>query len=55
MPILASLPKTALMTATDKADLLDRITKAQSVGATILSNMTAAKRLAQTIPTGDSP
>lgn len=37
------------ITPEDKADLLARITKAQSVGATILSNMTIAKKLANEI------
>lgn len=56
MPILAPLPPapTAQMTAADKADLLARIVKAQSVGATILSNMTQAKKLAELIPTEES-
>lgn len=40
-----------MTTAEEKADLLARITKAQSVGATILSNMTAAKKVAEGIVT----
>lgn len=43
------------MDAAEKADLLARITKAQSVGATILSNMTAAKKLAQGIDVDTPP
>lgn len=38
------------MTPSEKAALLARINKAQSVGATILSQMSAAKRLVEGIP-----
>lgn len=44
-----------MTTAEEKADLLARIVKAQSVGATILSNMTVAKRLAETISVDAAP
>jgi hypothetical protein len=39
-----------MVTRSEKDDLLARIAKAQSVGATILSNMTAAKKIAEALP-----
>lgn len=39
-----------MVTQSQKDDLLARIVKAQSVGATILSNMTAAKKIAEALP-----
>ena len=44
-----------MTTQAEKDDLLARITKAQSVGATILSNMTAAKKIASALGVDDAP
>lgn len=42
------------MTPAEKAALLARITRAQSVGATILSNMTAAKKMVEAVEAVDA-
>lgn len=41
-----------MVTQAEKDELLARIEKAQSVGATILSNMTAAKKQVEAWPVG---